>query len=162
MSKISLIAAITADRALGRNGDMIYHISADLRRFKEITMGHPVVMGRRTFESLPHPLPGRRNVVVSRNADYRPEGAEVYPTLQAALASCASAEPMVIGGGQIYAQCMTLASTIYLTEIDATAPDADTFFPAIDPAQWHPTEESDWHTDPKSGVRFRYVTLEKK
>ncbi|MDE7375420.1 MAG: dihydrofolate reductase, partial [Muribaculaceae bacterium] len=111
---ITIIAAITRDHALGRGGDMIYHISADLKRFKQITMGHPVVMGRRTYESLPRgPLPGRRNLVITSNplSITLPEGAvlapdttlETYPTLAAAL-EAAGPDPMIIGGGQVYAQ----------------------------------------------------------
>lgn len=149
--------------ALGRGGDMIYHISADLRRFKAITMGHPLVMGRRTLESFPKgPLPGRRNLVVSRRADYAPEGVEVYPSLEAALAACADAEPMVIGGGQVYAQALPLATTLLITEIDAEAPEADTHFPAISPSDWALAEEGAWQTDPRSGERFRYLAYHRK
>lgn len=157
MPAITLIAAITADGALGRDGDMIYHLSGDLRRFKELTMGHPMVMGRRTFESLPHALPGRRNLVVSSREGYFPEGAEPYPSLDAALDACGDDEVMVIGGGQIYAQAMPLATRLLITHIDATAPAADTHFPEIDPVQWHCVDLSEWHTDPKTGVRYRYA-----
>lgn len=150
---ITIIAAITRDRALGRGGDMIYHISADLRRFKQLTMGHPIVMGRRTFESLPAgPLPGRRNIVVSKGS----QGNDWFSSLQAAL-EAAGDEAMVIGGGQIYAQAMPLADKLEITEIDADAPDADTHFPVIGP-EWLAAETGQWQTDPRSGVRFRHVT----
>lgn len=159
---MTIIAAITRDYALGRAGDTIYHISADLRRFKQLTMGHPLVMGRLTFESFPNgPLPGRRNIVVSRNPRYEAEGIETQPSLAQALASAGS-DAMVIGGGQIYAQAMPLADALEITEIDATAPDADTHFPVIDPADWLPVGTSPWETDPRSGVRFRYVRYERR
>lgn len=152
-----MIAAITADNALGRGGDMIFHLAADLRRFKQLTMGHPLVMGRRTFQSLPHALPGRRNIVVSRKEDFKAEGAEVFATLHDALDACGDAEAMVIGGGQIYAQAMPLASRLIITHIDATCPDADTFFPAISPDCWAVAEQSPWQTDPKTGTQFCYT-----
>lgn len=161
---ITIIAAITRDGAIGRGGDMIYHISADLKRFKQLTMGHPIVMGRRTYESLPGgPLPGRRNIVVTRRqtADGFPaQGVECYGSLDAALVA-AGADAMVIGGGQIYAQAMPLADRLEITEIDTDAPGADTFFPQITP-DWQKSEEGPWQTDPRSGVRFRYVTYVRK
>lgn len=159
---ITLIAAITRDRALGKGGDMIFHISEDLRRFKKLTTGHPLVMGRRTFESFPNgPLPGRRNLVVSRDAGYSREGIETFTSLEDALAACDESEPMVIGGGQIYAQAMPLSDRLLITEIDTEAPDADTFFPEISPDEWELTGASEPIRDPKSGVSFRYLTYER-
>lgn len=158
---MTIIAAITKDNALGRGGDMIYHISADLKRFKQLTMGHPMIMGRRTLESFPKgPLPGRRNLVLTRDAHYHAPGVEVYSTLEAAIAAC-DVEPMVIGGGQVYAQAMPLADRLLITEIDAVAADADTHFPFIDRAQWEVTEMGEWLTDPRSSVNFRYITLKR-
>lgn len=132
MPIISIIAAVCANGAIGRNGDLLYHISADLKRFKALTMGHPIIMGRKTFESFPKgPLPGRRNIVISRSADYAPAGAEVYATPEAALDACDDAdEVFVIGGGEIYRAFLPLASRLLLTEIDAAPDDADTFFPS--------------------------------
>lgn len=131
MAEVCIIAAVCDNGAIGRGGDLLYRISADLKRFKALTMGHPIIMGRKTFESFPKgPLPGRRNIVISRNADYAPAGAEVYASPQAALAACANAdEVFVIGGGEIYRAFMPLASRLLLTEIDAAPTDADTFFP---------------------------------
>lgn len=165
---ITIIAAITRDGALGRGGDMIYHISADLKRFKQLTMGHPVVMGRRTFESLPKgPLPGRRNLVITRNPDSvrgdvtAPDTIlETYPTLEAAI-EAAGPNPMIIGGGQIYAQSMPLADVLEITEIDAEATDADTHFPAIGP-DWRPISTTPWQTDPRTSLLFRHVTYKKQ
>lgn len=160
---ITLIAAITRDNALGRGGDMIFHISADLRRFKKLTMGHPLVMGRRTFESFPNgPLPGRRNLVVTHDPEYCHDGIETFPSLEAALEACGDSGAMVIGGGQIYSQAMPLADRLLITQIDFEAPDADTFFPEISPEVWELIEFSDPMTDPKSGVIFRFLTYNRK
>lgn len=142
---------------------MIYHIPADLRRFKSLTMGHPLVMGRRTLESFPKgPLPGRRNIVITRNSEYSPVGVEVCASLEDAMAACGDSEPMIIGGGQVYAQAMPLATTLLITEIDAEAPDADTHFPAINPEEWQLADQGEWLADDRSGVRFRYLTYQRK
>ncbi len=162
MATISQIVAITRDGAIGRGGDLIYHISGDLRRFKAVTMGHPVIMGRKTYESLPSgALPGRRNMVVSRNSSYTAPDAEVFESVEAAIAALDNDdEAFIIGGGQLYAATLPLASKLYLTVIDADAPaDADTFFPAIDSADWHTIESSEDHTDPRSGVAYRFICL---
>ena len=160
---MTIIAAITNDYGLGRNGDMLYHISADLKRFKAITMGHPLVMGRKTFESFPKgPLPGRRNMVITRNVDYAREGIETYPSLSAALAACEDADAMIIGGGEIYSQSMPQADRLLITEIDAVAPDADTHFPVIDCDVWKAVDIGEWDTDPRSGARYRFVEYARK
>lgn len=132
---LSVIVATTRNGAIGRRGDMLFHIPADLRYFKHITMGHPVIMGRRTWESLPKgALPGRRNIVITRNSSFEAPGADVVDSLEAALQLVADADEIfVIGGGQIYAAALPLASRLYITEIDADAPaDADTYFPTFD------------------------------
>lgn len=151
---ITIIAAVCANGAIGRRGDLLYHISADLRRFKQLTMGHPIIMGRKTFESFPKgPLPGRRNIVISRNPDYAPAGAEVYASPEEALEACGDAgEVFVIGGGEIYSRFMPQASRLMLTEIDAAPDDADTFFP---PHGLTAHEASDWQGDEP---RYRFVT----
>lgn len=160
---LAMIAAITLDNALGKNGDMIYHISADLKRFKAITMGHPIIMGRRTFESFPKgALPGRRNMVITRQTNYNAPGIEVFPSLKDALDACADDEAYIIGGGQIYSQALPLATTLHITEINATTADADTYFPAIDPKEWRQKNCTPFATDERSGVRYRYVDYERK
>lgn len=132
--KISIIVAVDRNWAIGNRGDQLYYIREDLRHFKELTLGHPVIMGRKTFEALPRgPLPGRRNIVITRQTDYRPEGAEVAASLEDAIALCAGAdEVFIIGGAQVYRQAFPLATDFYLTQIDAAAPEADTFFPALE------------------------------
>lgn len=161
---ISIIVATTTNGAIGRGGDLLYHISADLRNFKRLTTGHTVIMGRNTFESLPNgPLPNRTNIVISRNPDYHPDGALTFNSLCDAIRHTINVNPddeiFIIGGGQIYTQAITYASRLYITEIGAVANDADTFFPAIDPADWTITESSEWFTDPKNNVPFRFICL---
>ncbi len=162
MTKISIIVAVTRNNAIGGKGDLLYHISADLKRFKAITMGHPIIMGRKTFESFPNgPLPGRRNIVITRQEGYRRDGIEVVGSLEEALETVAGTDDaMVIGGGEIYRAAMKYASCLYLTEIDVVRDDADTFFPAIIRDEWEVVEESAVETDPRSGVPYRFVTLQ--
>ena len=164
MTRISIIAAVARNNAIGAKGDLLYHISADLRRFKAITMGHPIIMGRKTFESFPNgPLPGRRNIVITRRSDYRHDGIVTVNSLEEAIAAAGDAdEAMVIGGGEIYREAMTHATCLYLTEIDAERDDADTFFPAINEEEWLITETSQTETDPRSGVTYRFTTLSRK
>lgn len=164
--RINIIAAINADtRAIGRRGDMLHHLRDDLRRFRALTLGHPIVMGRKTFESLPAgALPGRRNLVVSRNSAYAAPGAEVFPTLDAAIAACDGNDDIfIIGGAEIYRLAMPLARRLFLTVIDhPTPPDADTFFPAIDPCQWQTTDTDATLTDAATGIPFHYVCMTRK
>ena len=142
---LHLIVAIDRDGAIGRKGDLLYHISADLKQFKARTMGNTIIMGRRTFESLPKgALPGRRNIVVTRNKAYSAPGAEVAHSLPEALALAATnpmGEPYIIGGAEIYRQALPLADVLHLTLIDASTPDADTFFPDFDPDFYELTDE---------------------
>lgn len=153
---VSIIVAAARDGAIGRQGGMIWHLPADLKHFKNITSGHTVIMGRRTFESLPKgALPRRRNIVVSRNPLFRAEGAEVFASLDDALrAARADGEVFIIGGAQIYKESMPIATRLYLTRIDAEAPDADAFFPDIDPARWQRISQSEPMA--ADGVTFRF------
>lgn len=161
---LSIIVATTRNNAIGRNGDMLFHISNDLKNFKAITMGKPIVMGRKTFESFPKgALPGRRNIVITRNPSYSAPGIETAASLGEALAMTAeSPEVMIIGGGEIYRQAFPMAQKLYLTVIDATVDDADTFIDGYYPDEWHLTDESEPMTDPKSGVSYRFLTLERR
>lgn len=160
---ISIIVAIDRGGAIGRGGDMLYHIREDLRRFKEITLGNTVVMGRKTFESLPKgALPERRNIVVTRNPGFSAPGAERAASLEEALemASEGPGETFIIGGGEIYSQALPHASKLYLTIIDAPSPeDATVFFPPIDPEEWQISDQTPGGIDPASGVPFSYTTL---
>ena len=158
MPQITIIVALASDGAIGRRGDLLYHVSADLSRFKALTTGNTVVMGRKTFESLPKgALPDRRNIVISRDSAYRAAGADTYTSLDEAIASCAPDDKVfIIGGAQIYRLAMPLADELLVTRFDRTEPDADTFFPDIDEATWTLAESGKTETDPKTGVGFRF------
>ena len=152
--KISMIAAMAHDRVIGKDNQMPWHMPADLAHFQRVTLGKPVLMGRKTFESIGRPLPGRRNLVISRNPDYPAEGIEVVGSVEAALALLAGSsveELMVIGGGHLYAEMLPSADCLYLTRIDL-AVEGDTRFPAFDDGQWqrvdcesHPADEKNPH-----------------
>lgn len=157
---ITIIAIVAADGAIGRGGDQPFHIREDFRRFKEATMGKPIVMGRRTFEALPKgALPDRRNIVLTSDPEWSAPGAERAATFGDAILMCQGCkEIMVIGGGTVYRQAMAYADRLLLTRVDATVDGADTFFPEIDPRLWKITEESAPMTDPRSGATFRFIT----
>lgn len=145
---MQIIVALARKGAIGRRGDLLCHISEDLRRFKAITSGGVVVMGRKTWESLPRrPLPNRLNIVLTRNAGYEASGAEVVTSLErarelaAAYADTYPAGLFIIGGGEIYRMAFPLAEILHITYIDAKFDDADTFFPEILPDEWELTEE---------------------
>ncbi len=145
MAKVSMIAAMASNRALGKDNELLWHISEDLKHFKEITSGGVVIMGRRTWESLGRLLPGRTNVIVTRNVADAVEGAVMVSSLEEAIERYADREEIfIIGGGQIYRAGMALSDRIYLTEVMHPY-EADTFFPEIDPALWH--ESSRRHND---------------
>lgn len=136
---ISIIVAVAANGVIGSGNRMPWHIPEDLKRFKAITTGHPVVMGRKTFESLGRPLPNRTNVVITRNRDYRAEGATVVGSLYEALALFGQDEEIfIIGGGEIYKQAMEIAEKLYITRIRHEF-DGDTYFPDIDGDKWSAT-----------------------
>lgn len=128
---ISMIAAVGKNLELGKNNDLIWHFKEDMKFFKQTTMGHPVIMGRKTFESLPKALPGRKNIVISANPEYKADGAEVVTSVEEAikLAETEDTDAFVIGGGRIYNEFLPYADNLYLTEINAECPDADTYFP---------------------------------
>lgn len=165
---IALVVAVARNGAIGKDGDMPWHLPGELAYFKRITMGKPILMGRRTWQSLPRrPLPGRPNLVVTRDDGFSAEGAERFSTLDealdrgAALASDLGVEELaIIGGAQIYAACLPRATRIYLTEIDAE-PDADTFFPPINPDAWQETARQPGR-DPQDGAPgYSYVILDR-
>lgn len=143
---VSLIVAATRNQVIGLDNQMPWHLSADLRYFKQRTLGKPIIMGRKTWESLGRPLPGRLNIVISRQADVELAGAEVFADLEAAIlrgqewaTQQGVDEVMVIGGGQLYQQALTLAQRVYLTRIDLEL-EGDTFFPVLDAQQWRQTD----------------------
>lgn len=157
---IHIILAQASDGAIGSGGDLLWHLRGDLRRFRDLTIGHTVVMGRKTWESLPKgALPGRRNIVVSSNPTYTAPGAEVAASLEIALDLCRDAETFIIGGAQIYTQALPLASRLHLTRVDATYPQADTRMAPAE-AGWTLIEASPWIVDEPSGLRYRYEEYE--
>ena len=160
--KPTIIVACTRNFAIGRGGDLLFHISDDLKRFKALTMGHPIIMGRKTFESFPKgALPGRRNIVVTRNPAYAAPGVETASSLEDAMALCdPTEESFIIGGGEIYRQALPLAGKIELTLIDSAPEDADTYFPELSPDEWTLPASPDFNeTDQRSGVRYAFLTL---
>ncbi|CCX48927.1 dihydrofolate reductase [Bacteroides sp. CAG:927] len=163
-TKVTIIAIVASNGAIGRDGDQPFHISADFKHFKAVTMGKPVVMGRRTFEALPcGALPGRRNIVITRNKQWRAPGAETACSIEDALNKCGDVpEVMIIGGGQVYKSAMPLASRLEITRVDAPVEDADTFFPEISGDEWRVAEQSEPMTDPRSSHTFRFITYVRK
>lgn len=162
--QISAIVAIGRDGAIGKNGDLLWHLSADMKHFKSITMGHSIVMGRTTFESFPKgALPGRQNIVVTRNADYHPENVTIAHSIADAIdAAEMPGEVMIIGGAQIYAATIDMVSTIYLTRVDAEFPDADTFFPTINPDEWEECDVEHHEADDRNPLPYTFLTLKRK
>ncbi|QWE22113.1 dihydrofolate reductase [Polynucleobacter sp. AP-Jannik-300A-C4] len=157
---ISMIVARSRNHVIGRDNQMPWKISADLQFFKKVTMGHPVIMGRKTWESIGRPLPGRRNIVVSRNTDLQLTGAEVVHSLDAALATLNEfPRVFVIGGEQLFTQAFPQADRLYITEIDMDVDGGDTFFKVPDPEQWKEIER----TPASEGeITFNFITLERK
>lgn len=160
--RISIIAARAANDTIGHNGRMPWHLPADLRRFRRITMGKPLIMGRRTCESLGLPLPGRRNLVVSRTPGFHAPGFECLPGLEQALAVAGEVKDiLIIGGADLYRQCLPLATRIYLTEIHSTFP-GDTIFPSIDKHEWTEIERLTHSVDDKHPWSFSFTRLERR
>ena len=158
-TRIYLIAAVAKNGVIGANGGMPWRLPEDLRHFRKQTLGHPVIMGRRTWESLPKPLPDRENIVISRRPGFEAPGASVAMSLAGAIALCAG-EPVafVIGGTQIYAAALPLADGLVLTEIQEDY-EGDTRFPAWDRKAWR-VSQKETHTSDK-GVRFDFVFYER-
>ncbi len=132
---INIIVAVANNGVIGCHNKLIWHISEDLKRFKVLTTGNPIVMGRRTYESIGRALPGRQNIVVSRQEGLQIEGCDVVGSLDEAIGIAEGSDIFIIGGGEIYSQALPLADKLYVTKVDQS-PDGDTFFPEIDPEQW--------------------------
>lgn len=177
----NIIAAVAENGAIGRGNKLLWHIGEDLRYFKRTTLGSPVIMGRRTFESIGRPLPGRHNIVISRTlhtedgqiafpeAKSSPKYVDVVSSLEEAFMAAekgveTSAEDVaqspqrcfIIGGAQLYAEAIGIADRLYITHIHASAPDADRFFPTIAPSLWKEESRSEMQTDPETGISFNF------
>ena len=161
--RISLVAAVAANGVIGDGRKMPWRLSSDMHRFKTLTMGKPVVMGRKTFETIGKPLTGRRNIVLSRRGDLAPDGVVVVHSLDAALARAAetgAAEVMVIGGGEVYAEMIGEADRLYITHVEAT-PTGRTRFPPIDPVVWRAGPEERLPAGEKDTAATRFVVYDR-
>lgn len=160
--RISLIVAMAKNMVIGANNTLPWHLPADLKHFKALTMGHHIVMGRKTYESIGKPLPGRTSVVVTRNADYARPGVIVANSLEAALSACGNEEDIfVIGGAELYRQAINHADRIYLTKIDADIP-GDAHFTELDHKLWQETERASHAPDEKNAYPYHFVVYDRK
>ena len=166
--KISIVVAMADNSAIGANGKLLWRLPKDMQYFKEVTWGHHVLMGRKTWDSIPpkvSPLPGRVNIIVTRQKGYVSEGAIVVESVEDGIEIARRAgeqELMIIGGGEIYKQALPLTKKIYLTKVHHTFTDADTFFPELDMEQWS-TLNGEWNmADEKNEFDFEFIVLERK
>ncbi|MGQ0578744.1 MAG: dihydrofolate reductase [Betaproteobacteria bacterium] len=158
--RISIIVAYAANRVIGKDGKMPWRLSEDLKRFRQLTMGHHIVMGRKTWESIGRLLPGRSHIIISRRPGYQVAGASVVDSIDAAIAAAGNdSEIFVIGGGEIYALAIPIADRILATEIDGKY-EGDTYFPRLAKGIWRETTRED-REDAASGRRYCFVTLER-
>lgn len=162
MRRICIIAAVARNRVIGKGNGLLWHIPEDMKHFREITRGKPVIMGRKTWESLPEkfrPLPGRQNIVLTRDKRYVAAGALIAGSLDEAMQMAdAAPEVFIIGGAEIYRQALPLADCLYLTEVDVT-PEGDAFFPEIDPMVWGVVERGEGV--PASTPQYAFITYRK-
>lgn len=158
---ISLIAAIGKNNELGKGNSLLWHMPADMRFFRETTKGHTVIMGRKTFESLKGPLPNRKNIVITRDENYTKAGIEVVHSLDEAIKLAGDGEVFIIGGAEIYRQSIEVADKLYITHIDATDKDADTFFPEIIPIVWNETSHIEHKKDSENPFDYTFSIYEK-
>ncbi len=156
--RLSLIAALDRERAIGRDGQLPWRLSADLKRFKALTLGHSIVMGRKTWDSIGRPLPGRRNLVLTRDVHFQAEGAEVFQDLDSLLQACASEdEVFIIGGGEIYQLLLPQAHRLLLTEVETTVEGADAWFPVWDEQTFHESSRVSFPADDKNQHPYHFV-----
>lgn len=159
---LTLIAAAGENNELGKDNDLVWHLPNDFKRFKKLTSGHHIIMGRKTFESFPQALPNRTHVVITRRENYKKEGIIVVHSLERAIEiSHIDPQPFVIGGGEIYKMAIDVADKIELTRVHGTF-DADTYFPEIDPGKWKLVGEQFHEKDEKHNFSFTYLTYERR
>ena len=160
--KLSLIVAMATNRTIGLNKKMPWHLSADLKQFKKITMGHPIIMGRKTFESIGRPLPGRQNIIISRDINYQQEGCLVFNDLDSAVQHCSEQdEVFVIGGATLYKVTLERADRLYITQINQ-AFEGDTWFPEIDAADWREVAREDINNDASVDFKYSFLSYDRK
>ena len=163
MKAIHAIVAIDENGAIGRQGELLCHLPADMRHFKEVTMGHSIVMGRKTFESFPRrPLPGRQNIVITRDPKWAYPGMTVAHSLDEAIAVAQTDTVFIIGGAQIYELAMPQVEVLHLTRIHARWASADVFFPALDMSQWQEVSREHHGSDHRNAYEFDFITLKRR
>ena len=160
MSSLTIIVATDAQRGIGINNTLPWRLPEDLAHFKRLTTGHPIIMGRKTFDSIGRPLPNRRSIVITRNRDWRHDGVEAVDSVEAAIALLDGQPGYVIGGAEIYRQALPLADQLIITEIAHTY-DCDAFFPEVDRAIWQESAREE-HVSETAGLRYAFVTLRRK
>ena len=161
-TKISLIVAVAQNGIIGTGGTMPWHITEDFAHFKAVTLGHSVIMGRKTYESIGRPLPRRRKIVITRNAELQIEGCEIVTSLEGALAMCEGEEEVfIIGGGEIYRQAIPLAHKLYITHVGISA-EGDTRFPEIDPTMWREVSREEFAQGKEFDHPFSFVDYERR
>lgn len=161
---LSIVVAIAEDNAIGKDNQLLWHLPADLKHFKDITSGHTIIMGRKTYDSIGRPLPNRRNIVITRSQDLIIPGIEVTNSLDQALSLCDAEEEeevFIIGGAELYKHALEATNRIYLTRVHHTY-DADTFFPEIEAGKWTETNIENHQPDEKNRVPYTFSTLERK
>lgn len=159
--RVSVIVAASANNVIGVDGGLPWRLPEDLRRFKELTMGKPMIMGRLTYESIGKALPGRRSIILTRQVDYEAKDCDVVTSVDAAIAAAGdAAELMVIGGGKVYEQLLPMSDRVYLTRVH-TAIDGDTFFPELDPIEWRSISKEEFPATADRQYGFTVETLER-
>lgn len=178
----NIIAAVADNMAIGRDNELLWHISADMKYFRRVTMGCPIIMGYKTWLSIGRPLPGRRNIVITKSHFDAPESVVQVPDvasafvaaeevqvnaadaqeIQAADAQCSAGQCFIIGGAKTYERTLAQADKLYITHVHTSVPDADAFFPAIDPAVWTLQSETPPETDPENGLQYSFAVYVRK
>ncbi len=160
---VAIVVAVADNNVIGKDNQLIWHLPADLKHFKNLTMGHPMIMGRKTFDSIGKPLPGRTSIIITRQQDFKAEGCIVVNSVQEAIARACELDDTVciIGGAEIYKQAMPLVDTIFLTRVHHTF-EGDTFFPQIQPEDWETVSEAQYEPDEKNKYKYSFLELKRK
>lgn len=159
---ITIIAAVASNNALGKDNQLIWHLPADLKRFKKVTLGHHIIMGRKTFESLGKPLPKRTTIIITRNKEYKQQGCIVVNSLEQAIEAAKTDEnPYILGGAEIYKQAIKIADKLDLTLVDQSF-EADAFFPEIDTTIWKEATREDFKADENNNYNFSFISYLRK
>ncbi len=160
MTQLTIIVAMDSQRGIGIDNTLPWKLPEDMAHFKRVTTGHPIVMGRKTFDSIGRPLPGRRNIVITRKPDWRHDGVETASSVEAAVALVAGQPAFIIGGADIYRQAMAVADELIVTEVKKTY-NCDAFFPAIDGKQWQECAREE-HASPSAALEYAFVTWRRR